>query len=124
MNKYHNTFKTDLNCPLQKDIFNNMNEQQKRFFGYTENYQLPQVNDTTSIKYTKTKNCKSSNKNSNKNSSKSSNKNSSKSSNKNSNKNSSKSSMLIPSYELQMKAAGYLLAASNASKREAKIKKL
>ena len=116
MNKYHNTFKTDLNCPLQKDIFNNMNEQQKRFFGYTENYQLPQVNDTTSIKYTKTKNCKNSNKNSNKNSSKSS--------NKNSNKNSSKSSMLIPSYELQMKAAGYLLAASNASKREAKIKKL
>ena len=102
MNKYHNTFKTDLNCPLQRDIFNNMNEQQKRFFGYTDNHQLQQINtDTKSIKTTKTK-----------------------SSNRSSNKSSNKSSNLIPSYELQMKAAGYILAASNASKREAKIKKL
>jgi len=53
MNKYRTAFKTDLKCSLQRNIFNNMNVQQKRFFGYPENFKHDQVFDNKSIKPTK-----------------------------------------------------------------------
>jgi hypothetical protein len=139
MYRYNGEIKTNFNCPLTRDIFNNMNEQQKRFFGYPENFTLDQLIDNSPKNITKTdkslknitkpdKSPKNITKKITKTDKSPKNITKTNKSLKNDNKTNKSpkniTKKLMSSYELQMKAAGYHLAAANATKRESKLNKL
>ena len=145
MYRYNGAIKTNFNCSF---ILLNMflvNGQQKRFFGYPKKFTLDQLIDKSPKNITKTnkslKNITKTNKSlkndtktnkslKNDNKTNKSLKNITKTdkSPKNDNKTNKSpkniTKKLMSSYELQMKAAGYHLAAANATKRESKLNKL